>query len=768
MTLLRSRVRSRALLLSMLSLVVGACGSDDASDSAGGSSNANVDGPEVQIKPGEVVIVEENTCSKPAAGITVEGDLVVPDTKDIEICARWIMVHGGGRLRIGEEGRPFTHRVTITLVGQNPDEDVMQMGTKFIGAVAGGSIDIHGSPPETAWTKLAGPLAAGVTSFDVLEAKGWRAGDEIVLASGTVEGREAETFRVTAVAGTKLTVDHAIVHARSGLLRTVAGKGVDTRTEVANLTRNVLIRGDEPSTASRLGGHVMIMPGGKGFIDGVELQRMGQFDRIGRYPMHWHLAGDVTGQYVKRSTVNRSFQRGITIHGVQHVLVQDNVVFDTVGHNFIVETPETVDNTWDHNLALVTRLGNFTEATLKTQGDGEPSNWWIRAAKNTFTKNSAAGSVANGFWFDNTTDSGVVFQDNVAHSARGNATDEPDQKEKIDFNRESGIFAHTDRATDGVAKEYELTFERTNLFQNQTDLWPSVGAQRWVDTVFGDSAGTAITGEGCYATFVNPLFAGAAPGKPPALPPLNTQYNGKLIFENPTFVGYAQVLRSTDINQPWMSDYVIKGATLIDTPPSATTPDGFSILETLDDTFRPKGFYTPEGKALVAAGSTQIIPGAPGDPAIFARSNRLAYAGIRTLSGGKVVDTTGVTIKRSDGTSYPGEASAAGFRVIANGGFTYELAALPAGASLALSLDPFENYNQLTTPPGIDPLGIELALPVTKAPTKIERAPQDGGPLAAVASLSAFRASPDGKYFHDVTGKLLYVRLTFAPLTVQP
>ncbi|MBS2013951.1 MAG: G8 domain-containing protein [Deltaproteobacteria bacterium] len=178
----------RGLLVPAMLAGCGSESGDEANGREGPGGGSGVVGPTVSVKPGETVVVASDTCAKEPAGIFVEGELVVPDDADIEICARFILVQGGGRLRAGTEGAPFVHKLTITLSAPDAKENVMEMGTKFIGAMGGGVIDLHGSAPATAWSKLTGPVAAGATSFDVLEATGWKVGDEIVVASSTVEG----------------------------------------------------------------------------------------------------------------------------------------------------------------------------------------------------------------------------------------------------------------------------------------------------------------------------------------------------------------------------------------------------------------------------------------------------------------------------------------------------------------------------------------------------------------------------------------------------
>lgn len=54
------------------------------------------------------------------------------------------------------------------------------------------------------------------------------------------------------------------------------------------------------------GGHIIVHDGGRGFVEGVELFRMGQTTVLGRYPIHFHLLGDCPECYFKRSSVHRS------------------------------------------------------------------------------------------------------------------------------------------------------------------------------------------------------------------------------------------------------------------------------------------------------------------------------------------------------------------------------------------------------------------------------------------------------------------------------
>ncbi len=72
--------------------------------------------------------------------------------------------------------------------------------------------------------------------------------------------------------------------------------GVDERGEVAMLTRNIKVQASADAEQSFFGGHIMAMVTSKMYVEGVELNRMGQNLQLARYPIHWHLDGDANGQ----------------------------------------------------------------------------------------------------------------------------------------------------------------------------------------------------------------------------------------------------------------------------------------------------------------------------------------------------------------------------------------------------------------------------------------------------------------------------------------
>ena len=151
--------------------------------------------------------------SPPAlGGLTINGKLSFANNADVELTTEWVMMHG--ELAIGTEASPHTRKATITLANNVKDEELMGMGDRGI-MISGGTLNLHGDRTNT-WTKLCQHGRAGATSIQVLNAAGWRVGDEIVLASTDFDPRQAERRTISAISGNNA---HAGQEARLHALR---------------------------------------------------------------------------------------------------------------------------------------------------------------------------------------------------------------------------------------------------------------------------------------------------------------------------------------------------------------------------------------------------------------------------------------------------------------------------------------------------------------------------------------------------------------------
>src|SRR5271169_2001502 len=353
-------------------------------------------------------------------GLTINGKLSFADNKDLELSTEWIMVHG--ELEIGTEAKPHTHNATITLTDNVKDEDFGGMGGNDRSdrgiMLMGGVLNLHGTE-KNSWTKLAQTAAAGSNTIQVLTPGDWKKGQTIILASTDFDPHQAEERTIAAISGNTITLDKKLDYMHFGKITF----DVDERGEVGMLSRNILIQASADADKTLFGGHIMAMNGSKMFVDGVELNRMGQNMHLARYPIHWHLIGDAQGQYIKNSAIHDTYSRCVTVHGTNYLDVENNVTYNNIGHCFFLEDGVEHDNQFVHNLGILTKchpdapcvgtnLGpfgseggkNFDTAGQNAKdilipSDNTASTFWITNPDNIYRDNVAAGSDATGFWF---------------------------------------------------------------------------------------------------------------------------------------------------------------------------------------------------------------------------------------------------------------------------------------------------------------------------------------------------------------------------------
>ncbi len=386
----------------------------DASTWSGGAVPA--DGDIVTIGAGLDVVLDVST---PALhGMNLDGSLSFSGENDVELTTEWVLVRGV--LAAGSEADPHTRSATITLTDTVPGEEINGMGDRGI-LVVGGTLSLHGDR-ENSWTKLSETAEAGATEINVLDASGWRVGDQIVLASTDFNPRQAETRIISAIDGNTISFDQPLEWMHFGEITF----GVDQRGEVGMLTRNIKVQASADAEESYFGGHIMAMAGSTMQVSGVELTRMGQHLTLARYPIHWHINGNAEGQYIRNSAIHGTFNRCVTVHGTDNLRIENNVTYNTVGHCFFMEDAIETGNQFIRNLGIQTKChptkpcvptnlaaagemedfdgrqavranGQASEDVL-IPSDNTVSTFWITNPDNIYIDNVAAGSDANGFW----------------------------------------------------------------------------------------------------------------------------------------------------------------------------------------------------------------------------------------------------------------------------------------------------------------------------------------------------------------------------------
>ncbi|HWL62659.1 MAG TPA: G8 domain-containing protein [Steroidobacteraceae bacterium] len=495
--------------------------------------------------------------SPPAlGGLSIDGKLSFSNDADLELQTEWIMLHG--ELQIGTEARPHTRKATITFTDNVKNEDVMAgMGDRGI-MISGGTLNLHGNTTNT-WTKLAKTATAGATSIEVLNAQGWKVGDEIVLASTDYDPRQAERRTVTAVNGNTLTLDKKLDYMHFGKITF----DVDQRGEVGLLSRNIKIQASEDAAQTFFGGHIMAMPSSKVYVSGIELNRMGQHMVLARYPIHWHLVGDAKGQYIKNAAIHDTFSRCVTIHGTHNLRVENNVTYNTVGHCFFLEDGIETGNEFIKNLAMQTKC-HPTKKCMPTnlQANGEadheyesrneyrrvswsgketllPSDntvasYWITNPDNVFIGNVAAGSDENGFWLSlpehpngqfldteiskNTWPRRTKlreFRDNVAHSNFDGFMFDRNINVDNTFGLAGNAYNPKENPADANSKTLETHFENLTTYKNRNGgFWGRgelfiVNNLKTADNAIGFTMSSGNFGREAFTSVVrNSLFVG--------------------------------------------------------------------------------------------------------------------------------------------------------------------------------------------------------------------------------------------------------------------
>ena len=348
--------------------------------------------------------------------ITINGILQAISGADIQVKTEWIMVMGNtALLEIGTTANPFdaVYNCTITLTGLDDGDDIMGMGDKFIVAMGGGNIELHGEQ-KMSWTQLGSNALPGSNQITMATAVDWDIGDEILLVASQTDWNEAEKKTITAISANDLniTLNSNLSYPHSGIVETYTRNTdnktwtADLRGEVGLLTHNIKIQGDASSESNGFGGHIMCMPNSTINASSIELYRMGQKAKLGRYPWHWHLLDDFgTGQYFKNSSVDHSFNRAITIHGTSYVNVENNFFYDHIGHGVFLEDGSERFNTIKNNVVLLSKRPLMGEEVtpsdnqLNEAQNRTPSSFWITNPNNIFEGNVAAGTQGTGYWF---------------------------------------------------------------------------------------------------------------------------------------------------------------------------------------------------------------------------------------------------------------------------------------------------------------------------------------------------------------------------------
>ncbi|WP_378181233.1 carbohydrate-binding protein [Aquimarina sp. SS2-1] len=378
------------------------------------------------IIPQGINLIMLGTCR--ARDIRVEGKLSAvnwqPGGAWIELRARSIVVTNGGLMEIGTENQPYVAdkgpggvRCQITLTGNKVAN--APSSRKGIMVMSGGRLEMHGKK-KMSWTNLSQTANAGSRQITLKEAVNWEVGDVIALTAtglATNNGKQWEQVdqvEIQSISGDRRTItltsplQYTHIGGSKSFTRARDGKTwtANIQGEVGLLSHYIKIQGDENDNNRGYGGHMMMMKNSTAHVENIELFKMGQKSIQGRYPFHWHLNEDkAQGSYLRNTSIHKSFNRAVTIHGTDYITVDGVFAYDHIGHGIFLEDGGERFNTIKNNVMAVTRRPRAGEELTPSDNqfnapqNRTPASYWITNPNNYFENNVAAGTEGTGFWF---------------------------------------------------------------------------------------------------------------------------------------------------------------------------------------------------------------------------------------------------------------------------------------------------------------------------------------------------------------------------------
>ncbi|CAF0745209.1 unnamed protein product [Adineta steineri] len=392
----------------------------------------------VSIDSGKTVYFDTNTPVLKAL-IVDNATLIFDDNQDVSLSAEYILVVNGGRLQVGTEASPFQHKAIITMYGQLRSIELPIYGAKVL-ALRDGTVDMHGTNLVRTWTRLGSTAAAGATQITLSQYVDWPVNSQIVIATtGDYESQgETETRTITAVSsnGLTLTLDSPLTYQHLGVTQIVGSTSVEVRAEVGLLTRNVVFQGSQDTTwdatpidpcpagfnpgefatqtcflgrygneigSDQFGATIMASASADSSdgiqrailrLSNIEVTYAGQAFRLGRYPVHFHMNGNMSLSYIKSSSIHQTFNRAVNIHASNYLTVSNNVIYDVMGGAVFLEDGVETFNTLSYNLLVFVR----TSSSLLNE-DVTPAAIWVTNPNNIVEHNAVAGGTHFGYWY---------------------------------------------------------------------------------------------------------------------------------------------------------------------------------------------------------------------------------------------------------------------------------------------------------------------------------------------------------------------------------
>lgn len=255
-----------------------------------------------QIVVRQSVLTKLGTVTIPVSSLLIIGE----NGDGISMDADGFVVEG--ELVIGSETCRIEQPVTITLHGSRPNDASSNVPSPDVkGIVVTGKLNLHGKRFFRTWSRLASMASVGDTVLYLQHEVNWQPGQEIVVVTTAMkdsrEWHQNEQLSIVSLDPNPPLGCGAMVHLAEPLQYSHIAN-LSYQAEVGLLSRTILIQGNPddslptdpdplncqasydrfgdrgmPCPYTKItgyGGHMMVLGGGTGYVEGVELFRMGQ------------------------------------------------------------------------------------------------------------------------------------------------------------------------------------------------------------------------------------------------------------------------------------------------------------------------------------------------------------------------------------------------------------------------------------------------------------------------------------------------------------
>jgi hypothetical protein len=364
-------------------------------------------------------------------GIEAGGMLRFATSQTTRLRVGTLLVLAGGSLQVGTSSSPVSpsHTAEIIIKDQplNASIDPDQYGTGLLSI--DGNVTMHGAVKSPTFARTDVEPRAGHTTVTLDRAvSGWRIGDRVFLPDTRqvhpddwfnasfplrVEERTIQSISGdgrTVTLSSALSFDHRGARDADGT-PTVLGNGIKLLPHLGNLTRNVIVRSENPSGTR---GHTLFTRRSAVNISYVQFQDLGRTratpldaatNHIGRYPVHMHhVWGPInptnTGYQFSLigNAVADSLKWPVAVHGSHYGLIRQNVIFggaQLTGAGIAVEDGTETQNLFEENFVAYVRGATQPRDSGPNTADGTTPGsaaecFWLNGFNNRFVNNVAA------------------------------------------------------------------------------------------------------------------------------------------------------------------------------------------------------------------------------------------------------------------------------------------------------------------------------------------------------------------------------------------